>query len=72
MKNITNITKWLKTTVDPNEKISYECSNCRFIAKLEGTPIQNNYKYCPCCGCHMYTMERKQPENLRSITYEKG
>lgn len=57
--------KWENEDDYYGDSIIWCCSVCkdRFILN-DGTPEENNYKYCPSCGARMVSAdERKEKEN---------
>lgn len=45
---------WIdQNAIDDEMEGCYECSNCKRIQVLfNGTPKENDYNYCPCCGSY--------------------
>ena len=43
--------------------IYYDCSECgESWATIEGTPWDNEWNYCPNCGCRMYEPQESEDE----------
>jgi len=42
--------KWIEAS-GPEDDYLYQCPDCEFIIVLfEGSPLNNQYYYCPKCG----------------------
>lgn len=47
------IGRWIERE-DMNGDVYYECAACKeAFTLIEGTPKDNEYYYCPCCGAKM-------------------
>lgn len=57
------VAHWVNEEDAVGDPIIWTCSNCKeSIVIYDGTPMENEYKYCPMCGARMEDATNEQAE----------
>lgn len=53
-KTLRTVAHWIMEEDAVGDPVIWTCSNCKdSIVMYDGTPMENDYKYCPMCGARM-------------------